>query len=232
MGSPRRPRKKYETPEHPWRKERIDAEKLLVDEYGLKNKKEVYKTSSELRSYFRQARSLISSTSLQGKKEEKQLLDKLYNYNLVQDKNMKVENVLNLNIKDLMERRLQTVIYKHGMAKTIDQSRQFITHGHIFVGGKKVTVPSYLVRRDEENQITFDPVSGLSSTDNPERVKIQEMIHKKNPMVEIKKEDKKEHATESKEGHSKKEEKSEERKEKPKEKKTVKAKKEKPETKG
>jgi small subunit ribosomal protein S4 len=226
MGSPRRPRKKYETPEHPWRKERIDAEKILVDEYGLKNKKEVYKISSELRSYFRQARSLISSTSLQGKKEEKQLLDKLYNYNLVQDKNMKVENVLNLNIKDLMERRLQTVIYKHGMAKTINQSRQFIIHGHIFVGGKKVTVPSYLVRRDEENQITFDPVSGLSSPDNPERVKIQEMIHKRNPMVEIKKEEKKEHTAESKEIHTKKEEKSESKKEKPKERKIAKAKKE------
>lgn len=172
MGSPKKIRKKYETPEHPWRKERIDAEKLLVEEYGLKNKTEVYKISSDLRSYYRQARSLISSTSVQSKKEEKQFLEKLYSLNLIQDRNMKVENVLNLNIKDLMERRLQTLILKKGMAKSIMQARQFIIHGHVFVGGKKMTVPSYLVRRNEENQIIYDPVSTLSSADHPERVKM------------------------------------------------------------
>ncbi|MBI2671093.1 30S ribosomal protein S4 [Candidatus Woesearchaeota archaeon] len=181
MGSPRKPRKKYETPEHPWRKERIEAEKILLEWYGLKNKKEIYKMESRLRSFFRQARSLISSTSDQSKKEERQLLEKLYKYNLIQDKNTKVENVLNLKLKDIMERRLQTLVHKAGLAKTIKQARQFIVHGHVFVDGKKISVPSYLVSRNEENKITFDQFSTLSNHEHPERIKI---VQVKKPLVE------------------------------------------------
>ncbi|MEK6974006.1 MAG: 30S ribosomal protein S4 [Nanoarchaeota archaeon] len=220
MGSPRRPRKKYETPEHPWRKERIESEKVLVDDYGLVNKKEIYKMDSRLRSYFRQARSLISSTSLQSKKEEKQLLEKLYKYNLIQDKNTKVENVLNLKLKDVMDRRLQTLVYKNGLAKTIKQARQFIVHGHIFVNGRKVAVPSYLVLRDEENKINYDTVSGLSDPENQERAKILGFMEKKKQIAEaeIKKEPKKDETAGHKE-HKK--ETNKERLWKNKEKKTV-----------
>lgn len=188
MGSPRKPRKKYETPEHPWRKERIESEKLLVEEYGLKNKKEIYKGESKLRSFYHQARYLISSTSLQSKKEEKQLLEKLYLYNLVPDTKIKVESVLNLKLKDIMERRLQTMVYRHGLAKSIKQARQFIVHGHIIVGDRKVTIPNYFVRRDEENKIVYDSLSGLANPENQERIKI-EGLKKARPITKEPKEE-------------------------------------------
>ena len=43
MGDPRKTRKKYDTPQHPWQKERMDQESVFLKEYGLKNKKEIWK---------------------------------------------------------------------------------------------------------------------------------------------------------------------------------------------
>ncbi len=202
MGTPRRPRKKYETPEHPWRKERIEAEKLIVKEYGLKNKKELYKMDSKLRGFYRQARLLISKTTEQSKKEEKQLLEKIHKYNML-EKNSRVEDVLNLKLNNIMDRRLQTLVYKQGLAKSINQARQFIVHGHIFVSSRKVDVPSYLVTREEENKIYFDTFSTLANPEHAERaikakpVKQEERKHEKR---EDKKERPKYHKEKSKEG--------------------------------
>src|SRR3990167_7640542 len=83
MGDPRRLKKSYETPTHPWLKERLEIEKVLLEEYGLKNKKELWKSGSKLRRYTKQAKNLILTTTEQSKIEEKRLLEKLYRYNLV-----------------------------------------------------------------------------------------------------------------------------------------------------
>ena len=182
MGSPKRQRKKYKTPMHPWSAPRIAVEKELIKEYGLRNKKELWKMGSMIKRFRDQGKRLIADTTDQGIKEKNQLLTKLSKLNLVQSD--AIEDVLNLTINDILERRLQTFVYKKNLSNTINQARQFIVHGHIGIEGKKVNVPSYLVLKDEESLIGFLPKSDLSSEEHPERAKRDEK--------KIKKEEKKE----------------------------------------
>jgi len=178
MGAPKRPKKKYKTPAHPWQRERIEQEKVLLKEYGLKNKKEIWRVDSLLGRFKQQAKNLIARTDAQSKIEEKQLVDKLTKLNLV-TQSAKMDDILGLDIKNVMGRRLQTQVFSKGFAKSIKQARQFITHGHIFVGDKKVTIPSYLVKLDEEAKIVFDDSSNLSSPEHPERIIVQKKEKKK-----------------------------------------------------
>ncbi|MBU2589972.1 MAG: 30S ribosomal protein S4 [Nanoarchaeota archaeon] len=168
MGDPRKQRKKYNTPGHPWQAERINREAPLLIEYGLKNKKELWKMGSILQRFKSQTKDLIKQTGSQTEKEQKQLLDKLIKMGLI-EAGTKLENILDLNVEDLMARRLQTLVLKKGLAKTIKQARQFIVHGHILIGDKKITVPSYIVLNSEEHNLNFRANSSLSDEEHPER---------------------------------------------------------------
>ena len=179
MGDPRQQRKKYSTPEHPWRAKRLEQEKELSKEYGFRTKKEIWKMESILRNFKKQAKNLIALNTEQSKKEEKQLLNKLIKLNLVKE-NAKLEDVLGLDIKNILDRRLQTLVYKKGLAKSAKQARQFITHGHILVKDKKLDVPSYLVLANEEDKIKFSDTSKLANEEHPERtVKPKEVLTRK-----------------------------------------------------
>lgn len=169
MGDPRKQRKKFSKPAHPWQKERIEEENILSEEYGFKAKKEIWKMKSGLKSLSEQAKNLIALKTAQAEKEKKQLLYKLQSLGLVQ-KTAQLEDVLGITLKDFLGRRLQTLVYKKGMANSMDQARQFIVHRHIIVAGEKITNPSYLVSKKEEDSIEFSPNSKLSSPDHPERM--------------------------------------------------------------
>jgi small subunit ribosomal protein S4 len=176
MGLPRKKRKKYSTPVHPWQKAMIEEDAELVKEYGLKNKKEIYKMASVLKSFSDQAKNLIASKTPQAEKERTALLKKLQNLGLI-NKTGTVDNVLDLSIHDIMDRRLQTLVYKKGKSRSIKQARQFIIHEHIILGGKKITRPSYLVNLEEEGSISFVPKSKLNDDEHPERI----IVAKKKP---------------------------------------------------
>ena len=152
MGDPRKQRKKFSKPSHPWQKERIAAEKVILKQYGLRRKYEVWKMDSMLKKYLHRAKTIIGERTSQSDVEKKQLLDRLHLLGLLK-KDSKVEDVLNLTLKDLLERRLQTLIVRKQIAKTMPQAREFITHEHIAVGSRKITTPSYLVSIEEEQQI-------------------------------------------------------------------------------
>jgi small subunit ribosomal protein S4 len=172
MGDPRKQRRKYSGPQHPWNRARIDEEKVLVEEYGLKNKKELWKMSSKLAQFKRQAKVLIAQKGEQAEAEKKLFLDKLERLKLINNE-ATLDDVLDLAVKDLLERRLQTFLYRKGFAKSIKQSRQFIVHEHVFYNGQKMNVPSFLVPITFEQTIEFDPKSALSDPEHPER-KIEE----------------------------------------------------------
>ena len=169
MGDPKRLRKKYSTPNHPWNKDAIDSERVLMREYGLKNKRELYIADSFIRKYRKIAKSLIVDTSKQAVKEKEQMLNKLKGLGLLTD-DAGLGDVLSLEIKDILERRLQTLVFRKGLARTMNQSRQFIVHRHVAVEGKEINAASYLVPLSEEAQITFKDNSALFSEDHPERV--------------------------------------------------------------
>lgn len=61
-----------------------------------------------------------------------------------------LDDVLGLTIENLLERRLQSIVSRKGLANTLHQARQMITHGHVTVGDRVITVPSYVVSRVEE----------------------------------------------------------------------------------
>lgn len=168
MGDPRRIKSKYAGPRHPWIKTRIEEEKLLLKEYGLKNKKEIYKINSKLKNFTKQAKRLIAEKGKQAELEKTQLIGRLNRLGLVVTA-AQLEDILSLTLKDFLNRRLQTIVHKKGYARTIKQARQFITHGHITVKNKPLTIPSYLVTVAEEPAIEFLEKSSLFSPEHPER---------------------------------------------------------------
>lgn len=163
-----RQRKKYETPRYPWRKDVLQAELKLVGTYGLRNKRELWKLHTMLSSYRKMARDLLAKTGEIRKRLEGELIGKLYRVGVV-SKDASLDDVLGLTVEDLLERRLQTQVFRRGLANSIQQARQLITHGHISVGGRRMTCPGYLVKRDEEGTISFSSFSPLASQDHPVR---------------------------------------------------------------
>ncbi|WP_267639478.1 30S ribosomal protein S4 [Haloarchaeobius amylolyticus] len=166
--------KLYETPNHPFQGERISEEHSLVDRYGLKNKEELWRAQSELRDYRREARSLLGQSQSLEEAEENAVdfLTRLKRIGVLSEDDQ-LDAVLALEISDILERRLQTVAYRKGLANTTQQARQFIVHGHITVDGARVSVPSYTVDVDEEDSIAFDENSPLADELHPERAEGQ-----------------------------------------------------------
>ncbi len=160
MGDPRKSRKKWIGPKHPWRKERLMYEMRLVGEYGLRNKRELWIAQTIIRKFRHQARSLLAVPREIREKAEKALLHRLYRLGLLPE-NATLDDVLSLSVEDLLERRLQTIVYRKGLARTIYQARQLIVHGHIAIAGRRVTAPGYLVTRDEEDLIDYAPTSSF-----------------------------------------------------------------------
>jgi len=163
MGDPKKPRKQYETPKHPWKADRLTAELQLVGEYGLRNKRELWRAETVLRKIRAHARKLFALTGEKRTKEEKTLIGRLYKMGLI-DENATADDILKLTVRDILERRLQTVVYKLGFARTIHQARQLVVHGHVYVKDRKVRSPSYHVMRGEEKFIRVAlPVAAQAS---------------------------------------------------------------------
>ena len=152
MGDPKKQRKKFSKPSHPWQKERIAQEKEILKQYGLRRKYEVWKMESVLKKFLNRAKLISRERTMQSELEKKQLLDRLYSLGLLK-KDSRVEDILNLKLKDILDRRLQTIVFRKKLSKTMLQARQFIVHERIVVGIGKITQPSYLVSINEEPQI-------------------------------------------------------------------------------
>jgi len=168
MGDPKKQRKKYETPRFPWRTDALQEELRLLGQYGLRNKRELWRHETMLSKFRGIARSLIGKTPEERQKMEKILVTRLKKLGIIHETAV-LDDILDSTIEDILERRLQTIIFRKDLAKSIYQARQLITHGHIALGDQRVTVPSYLVRREEENQITYRPQSPFANPNHPLR---------------------------------------------------------------
>ncbi|MEM2937529.1 MAG: 30S ribosomal protein S4 [Candidatus Bathyarchaeia archaeon] len=168
MGDPKRQKKKYETPRFPWRTEILQEELKLLGQYGLRNKRELWRHKTMLSKFRGIARSLIGKPPEERRKMEEELLNRLKKLGIISETAV-LDDVLDLTVEDILERRLQTIVFRKGLAKSIHQARQLITHGHINIGKQRVTVPSYMVKREEEEQINYAPESPLSSPSHPLR---------------------------------------------------------------
>ena len=168
MGDPKKQRKSYETPRHPWRRDQLEVELRLLGEYGLRNKRELWRYKTMLSQVRGIARSLLGATEEERGRLEKEYLSKLTRIGVLAE-SASIDDILDLEIRDLLERRLQTVVFRRGLAKTVYQARQLVSHGHIAVAGKVVSIPGYMVKRDEEQKLKYFGHSPLAKSDHPLR---------------------------------------------------------------
>ena len=168
MGDPKKQRKKFQTPRFSWRKDVLEEELKYLGQYGLRNKHELWRLKTTLSKTRGIARSLIGKSAEERAKMENELLTKLKKRGVLQETAV-LDNVLDLSIEDLLERRLQTIVFRKGLTRTIFQSRQLITHGHVTIGNRRVTIPGYLVSKEEEAQITYNQQSDISKETHPLR---------------------------------------------------------------
>jgi len=171
MGDPKKKHKLYTTPKRPYDVRAFEEDLKILGVYGLRNKRELWRARTELSTLRRRAREMLSFDPVERIEMERILIRKLYGLGLVPESSS-LDNTLSLSVGDLLERRLQTVVYRTGMAKTLFQSRQLITHGHISIDGRKVKSPSYRVTREDEAKLAYAGSSPVSLKDHPLRQEI------------------------------------------------------------
>lgn len=157
MGDPKRARKKYESARKEWSTERIEKEGKVVEFYGLKNNREIRKLETLLSRKRENARKLLAMDIAKRAEKEKELMQSLNTIGLLKE-GSNLEDVLGLSLEEIMERRLETIVWRKNLSLTTKQARQFITHGHIAVNGRKVTAPSYIVRNKDNISYYGEPI--------------------------------------------------------------------------
>lgn len=163
MGDPKKSRKLWKKPKRPLNYDLKMEELKTLGTYGLKTKRELWKTHTELSRIRHQARSLLALREEIRKEKEPVLMKSLARVGLVGE-NATLDDVLNLDVDDFLSRRLQTIVQQKFGFKTPYQARQAVVHGHIMIGDRVITIPSYPVKAGEEEKISFTPESTLKDT--------------------------------------------------------------------
>ena len=148
----KRKHKTYSKPRRPFDKARIEEEAIIKEEFGLKNKKEIWRADARIKEMREKAKKLISSNP----EEQGKLFARLRKIGF--DVNS-IGNVLSLDKRDYLKRRLQTVLVNKRLARTPKSARQLITHRKVLVGGKGIDSPSYIVPIELEDKITIKSVT-------------------------------------------------------------------------
>ena len=163
MGDPKTSRKVWQKPKRPLNYDLIMDELKTLGTFGLKTKRELWKTQTELSRVRLQARSLLALRQDERERKEPILMQSLSKIGLVNEDST-LDDVLNLQVTDLLSRRLQTIAQRKLYFKTPYQARQAIVHGHIMIGDSVVTIPSYIVKTEEEAKIHLIPESSFNET--------------------------------------------------------------------
>ncbi len=143
-----RKHKTYSRPKRPFDKPRLDEEALIKKEFGLKNKKEIWKADANVSSLREKAKKLISADPA----EQQALFDQLKKIGINVST---IADVLSLTKQDYLKRRLQTVLVTKKLATTTKSARQLITHKKVLINNRVVNSPSYIVPIELENKISL-----------------------------------------------------------------------------
>ena len=178
MGAPRKLRKKFKGPQHPFNAERFESELKLVGEYGLRSKRELYRVNTRLSKFRTRARTTLAleEGTERREREEKLILNRLNVLGVVKSGAFSIDEILNLSTETFLERRLQTVVFRKGLARTQHMARQLVVHGHIAVEGRRCTVPSYHLKVGEEELVDFAPNSPYYNPEHPMRLALLDSV--------------------------------------------------------
>ncbi len=146
----KRKHKTYSRPKRPFDKARIEEEAKIKEEFGLKNKKEIWKADAKIKLIREKAKKLISADE----SEKEAFFGRLKKMGFKVDS---ISDVLSLDKTDYLKRRLQTVLVNKRMAHTSKSARQLITHKKVLVGESNVNSPSYIVPIHLEDKIMLKP---------------------------------------------------------------------------
>jgi small subunit ribosomal protein S4 len=169
MGDPRKQKKKFVAPKKPFDSDRFEQELQLIGGYGLRNKKELWKHKTELSNYRRQARHLLALPVSERQQQERELVDKLARLGMLTTEPT-LDHVLDLTMENVLERRLQTVVFRKGLASSMHHARQLVTHGHIALDGARVDTPRRIIAVTEEDRLNYAPKSALNDASHPARI--------------------------------------------------------------
>jgi len=158
LGDPKYPRRVWRKPKRPLNYDLKMEELKTLGTFGLRSKRELWKAHTQLSNVRHQARSLLALQQDVREKKEPILMKSLARIGLVSNVST-LDDVLNLQVTDLLTRRLQTLVFKKFGFKTPYQARQAVVHGHIMIGERIVNIPSYTVTTTEEGSIKFKPES-------------------------------------------------------------------------
>jgi small subunit ribosomal protein S4 len=167
MGDPRKPRKSYRRPRRIWNSDQLSSELYIIGSYGLRNKRELWKAQTRVANFRNQARTLLALTLEDRQEKETHLLSFLNRLGLTSTSSL--DDILNLKIEDILERRLQTIVMRKMGIKSPFQARQVVIHGHVSIGNRKVNLPGYLVKKEDEPkilvhvQVTNKPAEPITS---------------------------------------------------------------------
>ncbi|MHA3964796.1 MAG: 30S ribosomal protein S4 [Candidatus Thorarchaeota archaeon SMTZ1-45] len=169
MGDPRKQKKKYVAPKKPFDSDRFEQELEMVGIYGLRNKKELWKHRTELSNYRRQARHLLALPVSERAQQERELVDKIARLGILTTEPT-LDHVLDLTMENLLERRLQTIVFRKGLASSMHHARQLVTHGHIALDAARVNTPQRIITVAEEDRIQYSDKSALNDASHPARI--------------------------------------------------------------
>ena len=171
--------KTYHTPRRPFEKERLDSEMKLIGQYGLKNKHEIWRVQFAVSKIRTAARELLTLDEKDPRRafEGAALLRRLNRLGVLEEDRSNLDYVLALTLNDFLERRLQTQVFKLGLARSIHHARVLIKQRHIRVGKQLVDVPSFMVRVESQKHIDFAATSPFGGG-RPGRVKRRSLARK------------------------------------------------------
>ncbi|EAX88171.1 hypothetical protein TVAG_474000 [Trichomonas vaginalis G3] len=155
----------FKKPMRPYEKERMHKELQVVGEYGLKNKREIWRVSYTLSKIRHAARELLTLPENDSKRifEGAALLRRLTKLGVLDESKQKLDYVLSLTVNDLMDRRLQTQVHKRALANSVHHARTLVSHRHISVENQLVNQPAFLVWKESEKNIKYADTSVMAT---------------------------------------------------------------------
>ena len=168
MGIAIKHRSKVKSHKKRWDKAVIEDEKVFTRDYALKNKKEIRRVEFELSKLKKLAKEMNQGAA-SNPEEVTRFIEKLKAQGYLDVNATSLDEVLDIKVRNILERRLSNIIYKNKLARTPKQARQFVVHGHVKVAGKVINSPSYLVPLTLESTVEFIDTSSLADENHPER---------------------------------------------------------------